>query len=96
MEEHQPKYRYKGDIMTALDLHTQDWDETKLHVSRIVNFADCIYDVSQALGEYVDDFGVEAIARRIWHWNPQEGAFISTVTPDEFWTIVDEHDNTLK
>lgn len=43
-----------------------------------------------ALGEFADEFDIEAIIERAFGWYVPKSVYVSVVSPDTFWQIVEE------
>lgn len=52
---------------------------------------DVIGDVIISLGEYAEDFDVEAIAREVASYKAELQAFTFDVDGDDYWGIVAKH-----
>lgn len=48
--------------------------------------------LTPALGEYADDFDVMELAHDCVDYDADKQAFVQTVSEDEFWKIVEKHD----
>lgn len=79
--------RYDYRIMTILDeLLANPYADAQ----RFTTIGDATKHVEEALGEYVADYDVEAIAREITDW--VDGKLTLVVDDDQFWSICAEHD----
>lgn len=43
-----------------------------------------------ALGEFADEFDIEAIIERAFGWYVPKSVYVSVVSPDTFWQIAEE------
>lgn len=46
--------------------------------------------VNAALGEFANEFDIEAIIERAFGWYVPKSVYVSVVSPDTFWQIVEE------
>ena len=53
---------------------------------------DALDNITQALGEYAEDFDTRAIFDEAFTFDADRQAFVQTVDADEFWTICSRHD----
>ena len=53
---------------------------------------DVISDIAPALGDFADDFDIEAIAREAYTYDASLGGFVQVLTDEEFWECVESHE----
>lgn len=49
-----------------------------------------------ALGEFKDDYDLEAIFEEAFEYSSKLNGFYYAVSEDEYWKIVEKHDQTIK
>lgn len=50
--------------------------------------------VTEALGDFADDYDIPAIVHEIFDWDDHQDLYVMNVTPDDFWTVAAAHDTT--